>query len=133
MTNTEAVQSIYAAFLRGDVAAIQGMVSETVRWDNSMVASHECPWNADFSGRSRLPGFFKAVGDNVTFSMFEPQSYIASGNQVAALLHLESTVNKNGRRQANDVVHVWTFDDEGLVTSYRHYNDTAQELAAWRD
>jgi hypothetical protein len=32
----------------------------------------------------------------------------------------------------NDSVHVWTFNDQGLITGYRHYNDTAMELAAWR-
>ena len=132
MTNTEVVQALYAAFMRGDLSTILTMVSETVSWDNSRVASKECPWNGDFSGRSQLPGFFKAVGDNFAFTMFEARSFVASGNDVVALLRLESTLIKNGRPLVNDVVHVWSLDDDGLVTSYRHFNDTAQELAAWR-
>ena len=132
MTNTEAVQTIYAAFMRGDLSTILTMVSETVSWDNSQVESRECPWNGDFSGRSRLPGFFKAVGDNFAFSTFDARTFVASGNHVVALLRLESTLIKNGHPLLNDSVHVWSFDDDGLVASYRHFNDTAQELAAWR-
>lgn len=64
--------------------------------------------------------------------MFEARSFVASGNDVVALLHLGSTLIKNGRPLVNDAVHVWSFDDQGLVSSYRHFNDTAQELAAWR-
>lgn len=41
-------------------------------------------------------------------------------------------VKKNGHKTANDAVHVWTFNDHGQITAYRHYNDTAMELAAWR-
>jgi ketosteroid isomerase-like protein len=48
-------------------------------------------------------------------------------------LRIEGSVRKNGRALANDVVHFWTFDDGGKIASYRHFNDTAAELAAWRD
>ena len=65
-------------------------------------------------------------------STFDARTFVASGNHVVALLRLESTLIKNGRPLLNDSVHVWSFDDDGLVASYRHFNDTAQELAAWR-
>jgi ketosteroid isomerase-like protein len=29
-------------------------------------------------------------------------------------------------------VHFWTFNDLGQITRYRHFNDTAAELEAWR-
>jgi hypothetical protein len=32
----------------------------------------------------------------------------------------------------NDAVHAWSFNGSGQVSAYRHYNDTAMELAAWR-
>ena len=56
----------------------------------------------------------------------------ASGPVVAVDLRVESTLPKNGREVKNDAVHFWTFNDRGQVAQYRHFNDTAAELAAWR-
>ena len=63
MSHTQTVQDLYAAFGRGDVAAILNMVTDEVDWNNDRVASRECPWNGDFSGKARVPDFFKAVDE----------------------------------------------------------------------
>jgi ketosteroid isomerase-like protein len=103
-----------------------------VDWRNDGVASHECPWNANFSGKANLPGFFQAVGENLDLPVFDIRAIAASGHCVAVQLRIEGKVKKNGRGLANDAVHFWTFDDRGKVVSYRHFNDTAAELAALR-
>ena len=98
------------------------------------MASKECPWNGNFSGKAIVPGFFKAVGDHLDFSVgvFEPRTFVESGNTVAVVLRLESRLKKNGQALKNDCVHVWTFNDKGQVTRYQHFNDTASELTCWR-
>ena len=134
MTNTQTIQNIYAAFGRGDVPTILGLLADDVVWDNSGVASKECPWNGNFNGKAKVPGFFKAVGENLEFEggVFNPHTLVEAGNTVAVVLRLESTLKKNGRPLKNDAVHVWTFNDKGLVKRYQHFNDTALELAAWK-
>jgi ketosteroid isomerase-like protein len=132
MSNEETVMSVYAAFQRGDVAAIQAMVADNVEWRNDGVASRECPWNGNFSGRSNLPGFFKAVGDGLDLPVFDVKATAASGRCVAVNLRIEGSVRPTGRPFHNDVVHFWTFDDSGRIAKYQHFNDTAMELAAWR-
>ena len=132
MSNEQTVKDVYAAFKRGDVAAILARVTDDVDWRNDRVASQECPWNGNFSGKTNLPGFFQAVGENLDLPVFEIRAIAASGPCVAVQLRIEGTVRKNGRGWANDVVHFWTFDDRGKIASYRHFNDTAAELAAWR-
>jgi uncharacterized protein len=133
MNNEQTVKDVYAAFQRGDVAAIVARVADDVDWRNDRVESRECPWNGNFSGKANLPGFFKAVGECLDFTVFDVQSTAASGSVVAAYLHLESTLRKNGRPLKNDAVHYWSFDERGRITRYRHFNDTAAELDAWRD
>ena len=132
MSNEQTVKDVYAAFQRGDVAAIVALVADDVDWRNDRVESRECPWNGNFSGTANLPGFFKAVGEHLDISVFDVQAMAASGSLVAVSLRIESTVRKNGRSIKNDSVHVWTFNDSGQITRYRHFNDTAAELAAWR-
>jgi ketosteroid isomerase-like protein len=127
------IQNLYAAFGRGDVPTILSYLGEDVEWDNSRVASRECPWNGNFSGRTHVPGFFRALSEHLDFKTFEPRTFIDSGDAVAVLLQWTATVRKNGRSAGGDSVHVWRFNEHGQVGSYRHFNDTAMELAAWRD
>jgi uncharacterized protein len=132
MNNEQTVKDVYAAFQRGDVPAIQALVADDVDWNNDRVESRECPWNGNFSGKANLPGFFTAVGQSLDITVFDVKSMIASGAHVAVHLRIESTVRKNGRAIKNDAVHYWKFNDRGQIAIYRHYNDTAAELAAWR-
>lgn len=132
MSNEQTVRDIYAAFQRQDVAAIVEVVADDVDWRNDGVASKECPWNGDFSGKANLAGFFQAVGENLDLPVFEVKAIAASGDVVAVHLRIEGAVRKNGRALMNDAVHFWGFNSRGQVSSYRHFNDTAMELAAWR-
>ncbi len=132
MSNEQTVKDLYAAFQRADVAAIVASVADDVDWRNDRVESRECPWNGNFSGKANLPGFFKVVGEHLDISVFDVQTIAASGSCVAAYLRIESTLKKNSRQLKNDAVHFWTFNDRGQIARYRHFNDTAAELAAWR-
>lgn len=132
MNHEQAVKDVYAAFQRRDVAAILARVSEDVDWRNDAVESRECPWNGNFSGRSHLAGYFAAVSQHLEIVVFDVRAVVASGSHVAVHLRIESKLRKNGRPLKNDVMHLWSFNDRGLISRYRHFNDTAAELAAWR-
>jgi ketosteroid isomerase-like protein len=132
VTNEQTVKDVYAAFQRQDVAAILERVADNVDWRNDGVASSECPWNGNFSGKANVPGFFMAVGQHLDLPVFEVKAIAASGPFVAVHLRIEGTVRKTGKGWKNDAVHFWTFNDRGQIASYRHFNDTAAELAAWR-
>lgn len=132
MRNEQTVKDVYAAFQRGDVAGIVARIADDVDWRNDRVESRECPWNGNFSGKVNLPGFFKAVAEHLDISVFDVQAIGASGSFVAVHLRIESTLRKNRRSVKNDAVHFWSFNESGQITRYRHFNDTAAELAAWR-
>ena len=48
------------------------------------------------------------------------------------MLTIAGKVTRTGQALQNEAVHFWTFNDQGQVSAYRHFNDTAAELAAWR-
>jgi uncharacterized protein len=86
MSNAQTIRTIYDAFQRGDVPAILANVTEDVDWNNTGVASRECPWNGDFSTKAKLPGFFQAVGESLDIRVFDAQTFIENGERVAVLL-----------------------------------------------
>ncbi len=132
MQNEQTIREIYAAFQRGDVDAILARVTDDVDWRNDGVESQDCPWNGNFSGKAGLPGFFGALAQELDFKVFDIRTIVASGNHVAVHLRVESVVRKNGRPLRNDAMHLWRLDAQGRVASYRHFNDTAAEVLAWR-
>lgn len=132
MSNDQTVKDLYEAFQRGDMPGILARVADDVDWRNDHVESRECPWNGNFSSKANLPGFFKVLADQLDFKVFDVKALVASDSHVAVHLRIESTLKKNGRALKNDVMHLWTFNDRGLITRYRHFNDTAAETAAWR-
>ena len=131
-SHTETVKALYAAFGSQDMAGLLATVDENVDWNNTGVASRECPWNGDFSGHAKLPGFFATLGEHIDMTRFEPREFTQGENHVAVLLRIEFTIKKNGQKVANDAIHFWTFGPSGKIVRYRQFNDTAQELAAWR-
>lgn len=132
MSNEQTVRDVYAAFQRQDVPAILAHVTDDVDWRNDGVASRECPWNGNFSGKANVPGFFKAVGEHLDLPVFDVKTIVASGSHVAVHLRIEGRIRTTGRAWQNDAVHFWGFNSRGQIASYRHFNDTAAELAAWR-
>ena len=54
---------------------------------------------------------------------------IGSGRQVVAEIRAGFTL-PNGGRFVDDELHLWTFNAAGKVSRFRHYVDTAKQVAA---
>lgn len=127
----ETVQAMYAAFSRGDVAALLSHLSEDVRWDhwperNAQIEA--LPWFVPRTGREQVLGFFQEIG-KFQFHRFEVHSLMANERQVAACLTVDLTLD-NGQRFADQEMHLFTFNAAGQVSEFRHFIDTAKTLAA---
>lgn len=132
LNNEQTVKDLYAAFGRGDIQTILSFAADDIDWRNDAVASRECPWNGDFSGKANLPGFFKSLADHLELPRFDIKAVFGGGDHVAAVIDIEGRVKRNGRTFRNEGVHIWTFNRDGKVAKYRHHNDTAAERDAWR-
>ena len=127
--NVAAVQKMYAAFGRGDVPGVLEHVSEGTQWDYNGGRS-EVAWHAPVTGRAELPRFFEAFGRGVEMQAFAPRELMHCGPHVLVDVHIEYTVRKTGRRVVQDQIHWWTFDEMHRAIRLRHFEDTAQVLAA---
>lgn len=130
--NLEAVQGIYAAFGRGDVAAILACVSPAVQWE-SWADNHaqraSVPWLKKQTGPEGVAAFFAYVG-KWKVNGFAVKNIMGAGANVAAEVEVDFDVTQTGGRIKDEELHYWTFDDRGLITGLRHYNDTAKHIAA---
>jgi uncharacterized protein len=127
------VQEIYAAFGRGDVPAILDRLAEDVDWEagGSSAADEGVPWLLRRTGREGAGAFFATL-DAFETRRFEPLSFLEGAGQVAAVIGVELALRASGYVIADQEVHLWTFDDAGLVCAFRHVVDTAKHIEAAR-
>ena len=74
--------------------------------------------------------FLGAVKSGVTLTLFEPRHFVAAGDDVMVNVAVSYVVNRTGRQVTEDQIQWWTVS-AGRVTKLRHYEDTAQVIAAW--
>jgi len=129
MTPVEQVKQIYADFGRGDVPAILGRLAEDVEWEYG-TAPNPVPWLQRRQGRAQVPGFFEALSA-LDFHVFRPIGVFGDDRIAVGVIHLEATVRATGKRIVEPgEVHIWHFDERGLVTRFRHAADTWQQAMA---
>ncbi|MBM3651138.1 MAG: nuclear transport factor 2 family protein [Alphaproteobacteria bacterium] len=129
MSLSQIVRGIYEAFGRRDVGHILGRLAPDVRWEQP-AQSVDAPWLASRTGRAAVGEFFASLGA-LDFRQFQVTAVIEGGNIVIALVDVEFVVKANGRTVVDqDEVHIWRFDDAGLVTQFRHRLDTHKHALA---
>lgn len=127
--NVRVVKEIYEALGRGDVAEVLARMTEEARWDFNVGAS-DVPWHAPATGPIEIQRFLGRFVENVTITAFEPRRFIDSGDDVVVDVHLAYTVKRTGKRVEGQQLHWWSLA-AFRVTRLRHFEDTAQVIAAW--
>jgi ketosteroid isomerase-like protein len=127
--NLASVQSIYAAFGRGDVPAILEHLGEDVAWDYGL-ADQGIPWLVERKGRAGVVAFFQSLA-GFQIQKFDVKAIVGKADLVLALVEVEGIVASTGRRVSDPAeVHVWHFDERGKVRRFRHAVDTLQHYKA---
>lgn len=128
--NIALIQSLYAAFGRGDIATIVGGLAPDVHWQVNG-RSTDFPSIGTWKGPAEVQKFFQTVAEHEDFSEFTPKEFYSDGDKVFALGHYAQTVRKTGRKVACDWIHVFTVKG-GKVSGFKEFNDTAQFAEAFR-
>src|SRR5262245_8792134 len=116
--NTQLVKDAYAAFLRGDIKTILGMVDDNVDWHGVIGTEGVLPQAGRRQGRAAVAEFFTQVVEATTFETFEPRQFIAQGDQVAVVGHYQGKANTTGERYTSDWVMIFEIRN-GKVTRFR--------------
>jgi len=126
---TAAVQRLYAAFGRGDIAGVLAELAEDVDWA-AEAAGSGAPWYGAFRGRAAVPDFFAAIAGAVHIERFELLGCTTNATDVIATVRWAYTVRATGRRSEMYMQHWWRFAD-GRIVWFRGSEDSAQTVAAF--
>ena len=128
--NTKTVQDAYAAFLRGDVTTLLGLLTDDVMWEPVLGTGSHVPFSARRQGKPAVAEFFTQVAASEDFTQFEPREYIAQGDAVVAVGHYRATTKSTGRSFESDFAMVFTLRD-GKISRFREFTDSAAINAAF--
>jgi ketosteroid isomerase-like protein len=82
-------------------------------------------------GRAAVAEFFKQVAETTDFSSFEPQEFIAQGDQVVAVGKYAARMKPSGHTYASGWVMLFTVRN-GKIVRFREYSDSAQLIRAYK-
>ena len=125
--NIQIVRQMYAAFTRGDVAAILSQLAPDVRWQ--VVAGEHLPWGKPRHSPQEVGSFFMELSQHLDYQQFEPLEYIAQRDRVVVVGRDRCVVRANGRVIEGTWVMLWTLQN-GLVTTFDYFDNSAQMVAA---
>ncbi len=128
--NTKLVQDAFAAFGRGDIAALLEIMDDSVVWTPIAGVAPEIPTAKEWRGKAGVAEFFQKLAAQQTFQVFEPREFIAQGNSVVVLGHYECTATGSGKKFASDWVMIFTLRD-GKLIRFREFADSAAANAAY--
>jgi len=128
--NVALIQSLYAAFGRGDIATIVAATTPDIEWRlNGSRSDH--PLLGTWNGPKGVQTFFDELAKLQEFSEFAPGEFLSAGDRVFVLGHYAATMRKTGRKAASDWVHIFTVRN-GKVAAFLEFTDTAEFARAWK-
>ncbi|MGE3149131.1 MAG: nuclear transport factor 2 family protein [Pseudorhodoplanes sp.] len=117
------ILQLYAAFGRGDFAALLDSLTEDVDWQT--VGTGDYPVFGARRGKAQVAQFLEDVAANEDFSEFTPREFYAVEDKVFVCGSYRGTLKKTGRPFGGEWVHVFTLR-EGKICRFREHTDTAQ-------
>ena len=115
-SNLDIIKDSYAAFGRGDLEAILRDVDPNIEWEEA--GPKEIPWAGSFRGHDGVKKFFATIDAEAEIQSFEPQTFIADGNNVVVLGFEKLRSKRTGRTYECNWAHVFTVAG-GKIVKFR--------------
>jgi ketosteroid isomerase-like protein len=129
--NADIVKGIYAAFAKGDVPAVLGMLDAGIVW-NEAEGYRFAAGNPYMGPHAILQNVFLPLVTDVDGFTVTPANVIDGGDHVAVEGRYTGTVKATGAPLDAQFVHVFELRG-GKVVKFQQYTDTAQWTKALGD
>jgi uncharacterized protein len=127
MSNEQTVKEMYAAFGRGDIAAILSHVAKDADWEAEGPA--EMVFTGIRHGVEEIKGFFAGIAQEHADPNLEMTEFVSAGDSVAVFGRYQATLKRSGVRVDTPLAHLWKFRD-GKVVHYVNLTNTAAFVSA---
>lgn len=117
---TEIVRSAYAAFAKGDIPSVLGLLAPDASWTEAEGG----PYGGTFIGPNGvLENVFMKIGAEWDGYAATPGEFVANDDTVVAIGKYSGTYKATGKSFTAPFVHVWKFQN-GKVASFHQHTDT---------
>ena len=128
--NVKTIQSIYEAFIRGDIGAIVDNVADDVDWASD-TNSTAAPWYGVRHGKDGVGSFFEAFGSTMEVDEFTPLVVAGTDDTVLAVVRFRARSRATGKAVDMTLHHYFRFRG-AKIYYYRGTEDAPQVEAALR-
>jgi len=128
--NTQVVQDLYAAFGRGDMPSILGLLDQEIDW-HFVGRPEDVPFAGQRRGHQEMIDFFSTVAQTCEVLAFGPNEVMNIDDHVISLGNERVRVRDTGQVFESDWVHIFTVRN-GKVVQLREFYDTATMAKAFR-
>jgi ketosteroid isomerase-like protein len=124
------IQSLYAAFGRGEIATIIAAMTPDSTWQ-LVGRPSDHPLLGTRKGKAGVQEFFDTLAKTQDATEFSPREFYPSGDKVFVLGHYAWKLRKTGRTAESDFIHIFTVKN-GKVVQFQEFTDTAIFAEAYR-
>jgi ketosteroid isomerase-like protein len=129
--NKQTVKQMYADFGAGNISGIINVMADDVKWTDP--GYPDIPFASKGRTKNQIPDFFKALGESVIYTKFEPREFFTDGNSVIVLGYHEGKTKPKDVAFGHDWAMIWKFNNEGKVSSYQSFIDTNEVAKGFRN
>jgi len=125
MSPKQTIETIFAAFGRGDIPGILAHVAPDCMWRQPK----SLPWGGDHRGPEGAQTFFARLNEACETTLWEVNEIFENGENVFAFGRHGAKARKTGKSEVSD----WAFHFKvrnGKVVYYTGYPDSAEIVAA---
>lgn len=126
--NAKTVAKLYDAFGRGDIPYILDHLSDDCTWIGA--GKDLLPPGGTYKGKEAM-NFFIKLGEMEEFTAFRPEAIYNTGdNEVVAFGFMSARSKKTGKEISSEWAMRWKFNDDGQVTYFQDFFNTAAVYVA---
>jgi len=124
MSNVEVIKNAYAAFGKGDVAAVLGAMDPKIEWYEAEGNPYMPSGEAIIGPDAVLHQLFARLAEEWDDFGVHPKLYYNAGDTVIVEGRYSGTFKATGKEQDTQVCHFWHLRG-GKVTKFQQYVNTA--------